>query len=159
MKERRPATTQLLLIALLSGLSAFVIMARVGAEAGEHEPQTAAEMWLSWNPETRASYVRGYLSGFQRGKREGCSFRADQIAAQSQQPLTLDEGPESVCMKALPEFTAPYFQVYVEAITTYYTKYPRDREAGIPQILSQLASPPSLTIDQIHAKFNAHPKD
>ncbi len=56
-------------------------------------------------------------------------------------------------MKSLPEFAEPYQHVYVDAITNYFIKYPHDRQTGPSRILDELASPPGLTIDQIHAKL------
>jgi len=73
-------------------------------------------------------------------------------------PVPPEKLPRAVCLDALPQFTAPYFQVYVDAITNYYAKYPKDPGAGVPLIMLELASHPGLTPDQIHAKFSGDPK-
>ena len=61
--------------------------------------------------------------------------------------------PKATCLTAMPDFTAPYLQAYVDSITEYYAKYPHDRQAGLPRLMLELASPPGLTVDQIHEKL------
>ena len=56
-------------------------------------------------------------------------------------------------MKALPEFRETDFQVYTDAISDYYTKYPADRQAGMPRVLEELAASHEINIDQIHDRL------
>jgi hypothetical protein len=153
MRERWILTTGLLVVALVSLLSALVVVLTSRTARGGNGPKGPAQLWLSWSPEARMTYVWGYLHGFERGKREGCSFYAARVEAHVHEAVAPEKLPEAVCLDALPGYPAPYFQVYVDAITNYFTKYPNDREAGAPRILKELASPPGLTIDQIHAKL------
>ena len=114
----------------------------------EKLPQTPAEEWLSWSPDAKMRYVHGYLEGFERGKKVACYWH-EKKEASSVGPYL----PAGTCVNSLPGFTEPYQHVYVEVITNYFTKYPHDRQAGVPIILDELASPPGLTVDQIHAKL------
>ncbi len=118
--------------------------------------QAAAEDWLSLSADEQYSYVRGYLTGFQGGKREGCSFYGGKLAThppdKQMQPEKL---PAQVCVTSLPYLIDLYSSVYADKITSYYTKYPNDRKAEIKDILDAMATPPGLTdIDQIHAKLS-----
>jgi len=155
MRQRRITTSQLLVVALISVCAPAIVVTSRMARGGSG-PQGPAQLWLSWSSEARTTYVWGYLHGLEQGKREGCSFYEDKMKAYMHEPVTPEKLPRAVCLDALPRYPAPYFQVYVDAVTAYFTKYPNDREAGAPQILQELASPPGLTIDQIHAKLTAH---
>ncbi len=57
-----------------------------------------------------------------------------------------------VCLDAMPDFVKLGHQ-YTDAITAYYKKYPRDGQAGMARLMKESASPPGLTIDQIHEKL------
>jgi hypothetical protein len=141
-------------IALLVVVIAFAwsLVLKVGVRA-EKVPQTPAEEWLSWSPEAKMRYVHGYLKGFERGKRVACYWHEAREASSTGPYL-----PAGTCINNLPQFTEPYQHVYVEAITNYFRKYPNDRQAGWSSILDELASPPNLTIDKIHAKLGTSPK-
>ena len=153
MRERRIVTVRLLVVALILLSSALVLVLNSRTAKGESEPQTPAELWLSWSSNAKEEYVWGYLSGFIEGKRAGCSFYADKILPYTpHKPVSPEELPRQACLNALPDFVKPSKE-YVDAITNYYTKYPNDRQAGMPRILLELASPPGLTIDQIHEKL------
>ena len=154
MRERRIGMVQWIVVALVSVSCALVSVMTWGTAKGRSGPQTPAELWLSWSSESRTTYVRGYLHGFTEGKRAGCSYYQDKIIAYlPNEPIPIEKSPKLACLNDLPDFTAPYFQVYVDAVTNYYTKYSRDPKVGTPLILFYLASPPGLTIDQIHAKL------
>lgn len=143
------------LLALLLTAIALVIVIRVGLmrAGGQNVPQTPAELWLSWSADAREEYVWGYLSGFVEGKRVGCSFYADKITPYTPRtPVPPEHLPRQACLDALPDFSKPSKE-YVDAMTNYYSRYPHDRQAGMPRILLELASPPGLTIDQIHEKL------
>jgi len=119
----------------------------------EQAPQTEAEYWLLLSAEAKREYVHGYLSGFERGKRSACYFHAEKITPYlPHEAVSVEKLPEVVCLHSLPEFAEPYYGVYVDTITRYYQKYPRDRQGGISQILQQMATPPgTMDIDAIHA--------
>jgi hypothetical protein len=154
MKERRRGTVWVLVVVLVSALSALTLVLHPRMAKGESEPQTPAELSLSWNSQGREEYVWGYLSGFLEGKRAGCSFYADKILPHTPHgSVPPEQLPRQACLNALPDFTEPYFHKYVDTITNYYKKYPNDRQAGMSRILLESASPPGLTIDQIHEKL------
>jgi hypothetical protein len=122
----------------------------------EHNPQTPAEYWLFLSAEAKREYVHGYLFGFERGKRSACYFYAERITPYvPHESVPVEKLPEVVCLHSLPEFTeSQNYEVYVDAITRYYKKYPSDRQGGVPLILDQMATPPGTTdIDAIHAKL------
>ena len=127
--------------------------ARMTAQS-EQTPQTEAEYWLFLSAEAKREYVHGYLSGFERGKRSACYFQAEKITPYlPHEAVPVEKLPEVVCLHSLPEFTEPYYSVYVDTITRYYKKYPRDRQGGISQILQQMATPlGTMDIDVIHSK-------
>jgi hypothetical protein len=156
MRERRISTVQLLVVALISVSSALVVVVTSKMARAGDRPQGEAELWLSWSSEARTTYVWGYLHGFDAGKHEACSFYGEKMKAYMHEPVTPDKLPRAVCLDALPRYPESNFQVYVDAITNYFTMYPRDREAGMERIMMELASPPGLTIDQIHAKLTGH---
>ena len=99
--------------------------------------------------------MQGYLSGFQGGKRKGCSFYREKLSAHLPHRHSPPEKlPQQVCITSLPYLVETHKNAYVETITNYYTKYPRDREAEVSNILDVMAAPPGVTdIDQIHAKL------
>jgi hypothetical protein len=119
-----------------------------------------AEDWLSLSADAKQSYVHGYLFGFLGGKREGCSFYEEKsIAYLPHQQVQPAKQPAQVCLTSLPYLVDLYSNVYADKITGYYTKYPRDREAKVSNILDVMATPPGLTnIDQIHAKLTGGEK-
>jgi len=144
MKDQRNIRIALLVVTFLFACSLWLTL---GIRA-EKVPQTPAEEWLSWSPDAKMRYVHGYLEGFERGKRVACYWHEAREASSTGPYL-----PAGTCINSLPAFTEPYQHVYVEAITNYFRKYPHDRQAGWSSILDELASPHSLTIDQIHAKL------
>jgi len=149
MKDLRNARISLLVVAFVF---AWSLLLTFGIRA-EKVPETPAEEWLSWSPDAKMRYVHGYLEGFERGKSVACYWHEEREASSTGPYL-----PAGTCINSLPEFTESYQHVYVEAITNYFKKYPHDRQAGWSSILDELASPPSLTIDQIHAKLGSDPK-
>jgi len=153
MKDRSAARVLLLVIVIASGSWAILAaVANLKANAKE-PPQTEAELWLSWSAESKSAYVWGYLHGFERGKRDACYFYEEKMPTNS--PVPVEKLPRRVCLDSLPEFTEiGRYQVYVDTITNYYRKYPRDREGGLPLIMDLLATPPGLkNADEIHAQL------
>jgi hypothetical protein len=153
MNNRRNVKTPLLVVALVIAWSLLLTFGVLRVVRAEHNPQTPAEEWLSWSAEDRTQYVHRYLEGFERGKKTACYWHEEREASSASARM-----PAGTCINSLPEFTEPYLQVYVDAVTKYFTKYPHDRQAGWSSILDELASPPSLTIEQIHAKLGSNPK-
>jgi hypothetical protein len=154
MKEPRKVMIRSLVV-LVSVAFALTLLLSSGLTKARAQggPQTPAEMWLSWSSDTRAEFVGGYVEGFVEGERQGCSFYADKITPyMPHKPEPPEKLPRLACLSALPDFVKPTKE-YVDAITKYYTKYPNDRQAGISRILLESATPPGLTIDQIHEKL------
>ena len=128
---------------------------------GERAPRNPAEYWLSLSEEARSEYVHGYLFGFERGKHSACYFYAEKITPYlPHEPVPIEKLPESVCLHGLPQLTeSQNYDVYVDAITRYYRKYPRDRQGGASQILEQMGTPPGIMdIDLIHDKLGGGDK-
>jgi hypothetical protein len=145
------------IVVLLATLMAWLIVIAFGvprAVRAENAPQTPAELWSSWTKEARAEYVWGYVSGFREGKSAACSFYEERVTPNMpHEAVPPEKLPKATCLTAMPDFTAPYLQAYVDAITDYYVKYPHDRQAGLPRLMLELASPPGLTVDQIHERL------
>ena len=148
MKDRRIFRITWLVVVVGLGSFALIYFGGPRAVPAEAAAQTPAEEWLSWSAQARQEYVHGYLQGFERGKRVACYLHDEKEVLSTNTPIL-----DRVCMKSLPEFTEPYQHVYVDAITNYFTKDPHDRQAGPSRILDELASPPSLTVGQIHEKL------
>jgi len=157
MRERRITTTHLLVVVLISLSSALVVVMPSRMAHAGNGSQGPGQLWLSWSPEARETYVWGYMNGFERGKREGCTLYGEKMESYMHEPVPLEKFPRVVCLDALPGYPESNVKVYADAITRYYVKYPQDPGVGPPMIMSQLASPPGLTIDQIHAKFGGAP--
>jgi len=151
MRDRLIARVFLFVGAVALG-SCLVVVAGASTAGANASPETPAEEWLSWSAEAKLAYVRGYLHGFERGERDACYFYEEKMPTNS--PVPVEKLPRRVCLDSLPEFTEPNSQIYVDTITSYFTKYPHDREGGLPLIMDLLATPPGLkNIDQIHAKL------
>jgi hypothetical protein len=151
MRDQPIARVSLFVIAVVLG-SWLVVAPGPWAAGSNATPETPAEEWLSWSPESKLAYVRGYLHGFERGERNACYFYEEKMPTNS--PVPVEKLPRRICLDSLPEFTEPNSQIYVDTITSYFTKYPHDREGGLPLIMDLLATPPGLkNIDQIHAKL------
>lgn len=152
MRDRLIARVFLFVGAVALG-ACLVVVAGASTAGANASPETPAEEWLSWSAEAKIAYVRGYLHGFERGERDACYFYEEKMPTNS--PVPVEKLPQRVCLDSLPEFTeSDHYQVYVDTITSYFTKYPRDREGGLPLIMDLLATPPGLkNIDQIHAKL------
>jgi len=139
-------------VAVVALGSSLLIVAGAWIAAANATPETPAGEWLSWSPESKLAYVRGYLHGFERGERNACYFYEEKKPTNS--PVPVEKLPRRICLDSLPEFTEPNSQIYADTITSYFTKYPHDREGGLPLIMDLLATPPGLkNIDQIHAKL------
>jgi hypothetical protein len=144
------------LLSLLALTCVIVSTNSLMTAQSEHNPQTPAEYWLFLSAEAKREYVHGYLSGFERGKRSACYFYAEKTTPYlPHESVPVEKLPSSVCQQSLPQFTeSQNYQVYVDAMTRYYEKYPRDRQGGASQILEQMATPPgTMDIDVIHAKL------
>ena len=156
MKKQRDVTIPVLLLTI--GIVLYGI-AVSGQARGKANPQTEGALWLSWNTKAREAFVTGYLRGFQRGKQVACAFYGENVMPKSPGPSIHIKGlPERTCMKSLPDLTEPYFKAYVDKINEYYKKYPDDREAGLSTLMENLATPPGLTVDQIHSKLTESPR-
>ena len=154
MREQRKAMVGLV-VALMVAAPAIVVRENIGTVEARAQtgPDTVAGLWLSWSPDTRAEYVEGFVMGFREGEKKGCSYYADKITPYlPNKAATVNELPEVVCLDAMPDFVKLGHE-YTDAITAYYKKYPSDRQAGMARLMKELATPPGLTIDQIHEKL------
>lgn len=154
MRQKGTLAISAFMIALISVLSTLIVVLAPRMANAKSEPQTPSELWFSWSSEAKQEYVRGYLSGFLEGKRAGCAFYAEKILPYTpHKAVPPEELPQQACLSALPDFKEPYFTKYVDTITDYYKKFPNDPQAGVSRILLESATPPGLTIDQIHEKL------
>ena len=160
MRTERTETQTLLVVAagvVAVALLALAITQKCRAQSAENTP---AALWLSWSSDERVDYVWGFLSGFVEGKRVGCTYYEDAITGKTpSEPIRLDKRPKKICLDGTPDFTEEPSSIYVEKITKYYTKYPRDRQAGMGRLLLEMAISPGISIDQIHAKLTQGPNN
>ena len=82
------------------------------------------DMWLKWSHEARESYVLGYLEGSMTDHEQ-----AGEHGTGAQLPVT-DTGQ------------------MVKSLTEFYTRYPRDRDIYIREVIEQLRK--GLTLEQVH---------
>jgi hypothetical protein len=85
------------------------------------------DLWLKWNHSVRESYVWGYTEGYTKGNMDGC--KQGQC---SQQQVDFSKGSDYL----------------VRSITDFYTRYPKDRDIYIDEILDLLGK--GLTLEEIH---------
>jgi len=85
------------------------------------------DLWLKWNHSARESYVWGYTEGYTKGNMDSC--KQGQC---SQQQVDFSKGSDYL----------------VRSITDFYTRYPKDRDIYIDEILDLLGK--GLTLEEIH---------
>lgn len=132
----------------------ILVLACQKQEGFSQSAQTPAETWLSISTEGRARYVEGYLSGFERAKRLACQFYEIEKMKVSSDSVPIEKRPLNECLKSVPSFGEKYYQVYVDKITNYYEKYPKDREASVSRILIEFATDSRTSIEQVHNKIS-----
>ncbi len=145
-----------MLVSLVTLMCAIITSQSWTTAQSERDPQNPAEYWLLLSTEAKREYVHGYLHGFWEGKRSACYFYAEKITPYlPHESVPVEKLPESVCLHSLPEFAeSQHYDVYVDTITRYFKKYPRDRQGAVSQVLEQMAAPPGIMdIDALHAKL------
>ena len=106
--------------------------------------------WLSWSPDVRETYVRGFIDGFEWGAIRTCqAYTAKYDSGQGGSKGSQSE----TCRRLAPVFSETKGMSYMDAITEFYKKYPAGRWLFAREILMDLADPPGLSIDQIHAQI------
>ncbi len=106
------------------------------------------DVWLSWSQEAKETYVRGFREGFERGVYNAC----DAGAGSRDSGSGGDRG--AVCRKQAGDLAETDDRFYTDAITRFYENYRADRWLFMREILMDMAQPPGLSIDQIHAQIN-----
>ena len=95
------------------------------------------DLWLKWSQAARTSYVWGYTEGFTKGQRDGCQSIQDS-----------KDRIQTKCPKEEPDFSRGSDSL-VSSVTEFYTRYPKDRDIYIDEILDLLGK--GLSLDQIHS--------
>jgi hypothetical protein len=120
-------------------LNGRIYAAWVGAEG---------DNWLKWDTKTRQVYVEAYVLGMQSGFTRGCSEGI--FAAQPKIKGGDATKYANVCLAHSPISEKDSIKM-IDAITEFYTKYPKQRYLYISDILLRLHA--GLSIEQIHEHF------
>jgi hypothetical protein len=110
------------------------------------------DLWLSWSPDVREAYVGGFILGFRRGGWKVC--RDSFFGKPSSGAGTTKKNPYWACQDRVPQFSHMEDKFYADAITAFYKKYSADRWLFPWEVLLDMAEPPGLSIDQIHAQID-----
>jgi len=129
----------IVLLVFIVILNGRIYAAWVGAEG---------DNWLKWDTKTRQVYVEAYVLGMQSGFTRGCSEGI--FAAQPKIKGGDATKYANVCLAHSPISEKDSIKM-IDAITEFYTKYPKQRYLYISDILLRLHA--GLSIEQIHEHF------
>jgi hypothetical protein len=109
--------------------------------------------WLKWTRSNRTAFVAGYVKGKEEGCLDGCSD-AEHVAAQATDAAALTSGLLLQCHQACDAFTQPA-DVYGDAVTSFYEKFPSDQDIPITYVLQLLSDKNRKSSEQIHAHYSS----
>lgn len=110
------------------------------------------DIWLKWSQAAREAFVYGFSAGYGDGYENSCRLM-DELWT-GPKGVDADNDPLRKCFakETSLQQSADY---YADAVTDFYTRYPRDRDIGIDEVLEQLAK--GLTVEQVyHYPFPRH---
>src|SRR4029077_17780416 len=147
----------------LSGIGVLLILTMicVAAQVRPEQLNRGAE-WLSWIPGQRATYVYGFISGYQEGTREACDA-AERLFGDLKAYHLGDEHhpsdmPSARCLALTEEYSkfryteasGLDFSAYTDVITEFYTKHPEYGDIPFGNLLKLLSDRNSKTADQLY---------
>ncbi|SRR6266436_606171 len=106
-----------------------------------------ADFWLSWSHSERINFLKGYLAGYQHGRRTGCIDAEAMVRDKRADYPALDLWPE--CFSKGSRF-GNGLDSYEKAMTELYSKYPADRDLPLSLLLDKLSDSEHMTTEEIH---------
>ncbi len=124
--------------------------------SGVHFPSARTEKdgdtWLIWDKAQRLAFIKGYIQGNRDGHQKGCGTAEQLIAANGKASKVINIFKP--CLDSMASFTDATGN-YEASITSFYQKYPVDREVPMRLVLQFMSDESRKTPEQIHGWFVA----
>ena len=105
------------------------------------------DTWLQWDSASREQYIKGFITGFNAGAYEGCSYGPRYL--ESKVGGTAVAEAHQFCINSENHWPRDP-GVYANDITEFYQRFPTDHYIPMDIMLNLLSSRENLTIKQIH---------
>jgi len=111
-----------------------------------------AKSWLTWNSSQREAYVGAFIQGYYRGYAGGCQ----EGVRNSPPPIQpgVENFPINKCLDRKLNFTRGIG--LAKNVTTFYERYPGNRNLYIVEILGEIGKGKSLAEIHDNPPFPAH---
>jgi len=106
------------------------------------------DVWLSMTKPEKQAFVSGFIYGVQRGHKDGCTDY-DDITRPEFNVKSPEEIPIARCMQRELRFSKP-FEFYENRITSFYGKYPKDRDIPYSVLFASISDGQGKTDETIH---------
>ena len=129
----------------------FVILSSSTPLIHAQRDSSEAESWLRWSVEHRDAYVGGYVEGYYGGYLHGCQEGSKYLS----KPVStdFDNFPVNKCLDRKWDFTKGID--LAKDVTTFYKRYPGNRNLLIKEILDELGKGKRLEEIHSHPPFPA----
>src|SRR5215469_314897 len=107
-----------------------------------------ADLWSSMDHSERSSFLKGYMAGYQWGRKSGCVDAEAIVHKRKEDHGEADLWPE--CFGKGSRF-GNSLAYYEKAVTDFYSQYPGDRDIPLSVLLDKLSDSEHMTLEQIHA--------
>jgi hypothetical protein len=112
------------------------------------------KLWLSWSPERRQGFSRGYLWAYHVGFRQACVAYFEANPPEGFHTL-LEDSPDHKCMlRELHYSKGP--DDYAAQVTTFYEKYPADVDLPIAWLFQAFSDSENKGPEEIHRAWSKH---
>jgi len=129
----------------------FMLLCFIAQLARAQRDNSEGESWLRWSSEHRNAYVSGYIEGYYGGYAHGCQEGARNLSEPTQPGF--DNFPVNKCLDRKLDFTKGID--LTKDVTTFYRRYPVNRNLFIKEILEELGKGKSLEDIHAHPPFPA----
>jgi len=102
------------------------------------------DSWLKWSHERRDAYIVGYIQGYYGGYTHGCEEGTKHVPAEQS---GVDNFPVNQCIDQKFDYTKGID--LSKDITTFYQRYPENRNLLIEELLEEIGKGKSL--EDIHS--------
>jgi hypothetical protein len=140
------------------GVVSILFVIGMAAHVGPDQLDRGGE-WLSWSPEKRATYVDGFITGYQLGSHNACVV-AEELFGEPGKMYRLgdehhpSEMPSARCLARMETYSKVKFtdsgvdlSAYTDVITEFYTKHPEYRGIPFGNLMDSLGR--YKTVDQL----------
>jgi hypothetical protein len=129
----------------------FVILSFITPLTHAQRDSSEAKSWLRWSQKRREAYVVGYVEGYYRGYSLGCQEGTRDWPGPLQPGF--DNFPVNKCLDQKLDLTKGID--LTKDVTTFYRRYPENRDLLIKEILEELGKGRSLEEIHNHPPFTA----